>query len=222
MATKKTKNETIETPAPTTDARDDEIRLLKEQIAALMKMQAQTANSTNRYPIDEEPVVVISRFFSDTVLESPDRSYNIVLHCAQPQVVDYSDMKELLKETTYHHYKRLFEEDLLYFENEGDYKRFNIKRKVDLSETSLKKILFLPQEQMLSKINELTLNRRNYNMIHVIIYKIAEMLVEQSKPLKGWDYDNRKALEDYFSVKFDQVIAMTGLYEVINNMHLYN
>ena len=224
MATKKANNEpVVEKPEVTADdKRDEEIRLLKEQIAALMKMQAQTANNVSRYPVDEEPVVVVSRFFGDTVLEAPNGSFNVTLKCAKPQVVDFDDMKEILKETTYHHYKKLFEDDLLYFENEGDYKRFNIKRKSDLSDTSLKRILFLPEKEMLEKMNELTLNRRDQNMIHVITFKVAEMLVKESKPLKGWDYDNRKALEEYLSIKFDHIIAMTGLYDVINNMHLYN
>lgn len=224
MATKKANNEpVVEKPdVSAEDKRDEEIRLLKEQIAALMKMQAQSANNVSRYPVDEEPVVVVSRFFSDTILEAPNGSFNVTLKCAKPMVVDFEDMKEILKETTYHHYKKLFEDDLLYFQNEGDYKRFNIKRKIDLSDTSLKRILFLPEKEMLEKMNELTLNRRNQNMIHVITFKVAEMLVKESKPLKGWDYDNRKALEEYLSIKFDQIIAMTGLYDVINNMHLYN
>ena len=234
MATKKTNTgaatgseKKVENPA--LDPRDEEIRTLKEQLAALSgqisalsKMQAQATNATTRYPIDEAPVTVVSRFFSDTALESPDHTLNLVLKCAVPTVVDYEDMKEFLKETAYHHYKRLFEEDLLYFTNEADYKRFNIKRKVDLSEAALKKILFLPEEQMLEKMNELTGMRRNHNMCHVLIYKIAEMLVEASKPLKGWDYDNRVALEKYFSIIFDQIIQMTGMYDIINDMHLYN
>lgn len=233
MATKKTaagstaeKAKVDNTPA---DNRDEQIRLLNEQLeemrkqmSALQKMQAQTANTATRYPVDEAPVTIVSRFFSDTALESPDHTLNLILKCAVPTVVDYDDMKEFLKETAYHHYKKLFEEDLLYFADEADYKRFNIKRKTDLSEAALKKILFLPIEQMLEKMNELTGNKRNYNMIHVLIYRIAEMLVEPSKPLKGWDYENRVALEKYFSIIFDQIIQMTGMYDIINDMHLYN
>lgn len=233
MATKKTTAATAADKAKVdnipADGRDEEIRLLKEQLAkmaeqmsALQKMQAQTINTTTRYPVDEAPVTVVSRFFSDTALESPDHTLNLILKCAVPTVVDFEDMKEFLKETAYHHYKRLFEDDLLYFTDEADYKRFNIKRKVDLSEAKLKKILFLPIEQMLEEINALTANKRNNNMLHVLVYKIAEMLVEASKPLKGWDYENRAALEKYFSVKFDEIIQMTGMYEVINDMHLYN
>lgn len=233
MATKKNaagstaeKAKVDNTPA---DNRDEQIRLLNEQLeemrkqmSALQKMQAQTANTATRYPVDEAPVTIVSRFFSDTALESPDHTLNLILKCAVPTVVDYDDMKEFLKETAYHHYKKLFEEDLLYFTDEADYKRFNIKRKTDLSEAALKKILFLPIEQMLEKMNELTGNKRNYNMIHVLIYRIAEMLVEPSKPLKGWDYENRVTLEKYFSIIFDQIIQMTGMYDIINDMHLYN
>lgn len=234
MATKKTPAAANPIPAaPQTDnvpdTRDEEIRILKEQlstltaqIAALSKMQAQTANTATRYPVDEAPVTVVSRFFSDTALESPDHTLNVVLKCATPTVIDYEDMKEFLKETSYHHYKRLFEENLLYFTDEEDYKRFNIKRKVELTEDGIKSILFLPQEKMLERISELTGNRRNYNMSNVLIYTIAEMLVKASKPLKGWDYENRVALENYFSVKFDQIIQMTGMYDIINEMHLYN
>lgn len=234
MATKKTPAAASPIPAaPQTDnvpdTRDEEIRLLKEQlsslmgqIAALSKMQAQTANTATRYPVDEAPVTVVSRFFSDTALESPDHTLNVVLKCAKPTVIDFEDMKELLKETAYHHYKKLFEENLLYFTNEDDYKRFNIKRKIELSDATIKDILFLPQEQMLEKMNELTGNKRNYNMSNVLIYTIAEMLVKASKPLKGWDYESRVALETYFSVKFDQIIQMTGMYDIINEMHLYN
>jgi hypothetical protein len=233
MATKKTAAgntaEKAKVDNTSADNRDEQIRLLNEQLeemrkqmSALQKMQAQTANTATRYPVDEAPVTIVSRFFSDTALESPDHTLNLILKCAVPTVVDYDDMKEFLKETAYHHYKKLFEEDLLYFTDEADYKRFNIKRKTDLSEAALKKILFLPIEQMLEKMNELTGNKRNYNMIHVLIYRIAEMLVEPSKPLKGWDYENRVALEKYFSIIFDQIIQMTGMYDIINDMHLYN
>lgn len=233
MATKKTvAGTTAEKPQVdkgATDPRDEQIRILQEQIktmaeqmSALSKMQAQTANAATRYPVDEEAVTVVSRFFSDTALESPDHTLNIMLKCATPTIIEFDDMRELLKETAYHHYKRLFEEDLLYFTNEADYKRFNIKRKVDLSDAAIKKVLFLPIEKMLEEINRLTTNKRNDNLCHVLIYRIAEMLVEPSKPLKGWDYDNRAALEKYFSVIFDQIIQMTGMYDIINQMHLYN
>lgn len=190
-----------------------------EQIAMLLanmnvKQNSATAQST------EEDAIVISRNFMDTALESSDGSVMISFRTGEPKHVSADDMRLLLKEDARHHNRKFFEQGLFYFENEADYARFKLTKRVDLSAEAVKDILFTENvDEMVRKIDALTNKQQNKSILHIFLYEIVEMLEDSSNPLRNWSYDSRAKLEDYVGIKLDTLRARAGIFAILREFH---
>ncbi len=204
-------------------AQADNERLQKEMDAlkAQMAMFMQMAGGVAAQPTvrEEEAEVEIGyRGFSKITVESPDSTVSLTFKPAEIKVVPWDDLKAILKESQYRKNKQLFEKDILYFVDEEYYKKLKIRKRIDLSDKTIKDILFTQDiNDMIGKFNTLTNNKVNMTVMHIFMYKVAEMLQDPTKPLSGWNYENRVALEKYIGLQFDRLIEYSGIYKMINN-----
>ena len=156
------------------------------------------------------------RAFSGAPLVNQDESLNYSFACGEEKEIDISDLKEILKDNGVRKNKILFRDGIFYFKNPEYYDYFGIKNFIDLSDNAIKKIVLTDDvNSMIRKVKEITKDRANYRVTHTLQYKVAQMIVDDSQPLMGWRYDARKALEDYLGVKFDDLVAYTGLYNIL-------
>ena len=71
----------------------------------------------------------------------------LVIKPAEIKVVPWDDLKAILKESQYRKNKQLFEKDILYFVDEEYYKKLKIRKRIDLSDKTIKDILFTQNKQ---------------------------------------------------------------------------
>ena len=199
----------------TIEKQANEIDSLKEQITALMALMGQNVASKQN-SVDKETVVVGCRAFSGAPLANQDESVCYTFSCGEEKAIDISDLKDILKDSGLRKNKFLFRDGIFYFKDEKYYVYFGIKNVVDLSDEAIKAFVLIPDvNAMLRKAKEITKDRTNFNIMHTLKFKIAQMIVDSSQPLMGWRYDSRKALEDYLGCKFDDLVAYTGIYNIL-------
>lgn len=189
-----------------------------EQIAMLLANMNTKQTSAVAQPTED--VVVISRNFMDTALESSDGSVTISFRTGEPKYVSVEDMRLLLKEDARHHNRKFFEQGLFYFANEDDYARFKLTKRVDLSPEAVKDIILTENaDEMTRKIDALTNKQQNKSILHIFLYEIVEMLEDSSNPLRNWSYDSRAKLEDYVGIKLDTLRARAGVFAILREFH---
>lgn len=210
--TRKTNEElkkTIETQA-------NEIADLKEQVASLIALMGKAVSVQQPKKEEEKTAVVGCRAFSGAPLVNQDESLNYSFACGEEKEIDISDLKDLLKDSGVRKNKILFRDGIFYFKDPQYYDYFGIKNVVDLSDNAIKKIVLTDDvNSMIRKVKEITNDRTNFRVTHTLQFKVAQMIIDDSQPLMGWRYDARKALEDYLGIKFDDLVAYTGLYSIL-------
>lgn len=211
-STRKTNEElkkTIETQA-------SEIADLKEQVASLIALMGKAVSAQQPKNEEEKTAVVGCRAFSGAPLVNQDESLNYSFACGEEKEIYISDLKDLLKDSGVRKNKILFRDGIFYFKDPQYYDYFGIKNVVDLSDSAIKKIVLTDDvNSMIRKVKEITNDRTNFRVTHTLQFKVAQMIIDDSQPLMGWRYDARKALEDYLGIKFDDLVAYTGLYSIL-------
>lgn len=192
-----------------------QIAELQASLKMMMSAYTQTAQVAQQKP-QKETVVVGCRAFSGAPLSNQDESVCYTFACGEEKEIDVSDLKDILKDNGLRKNKVLFRDGLFYFKDKSYYDYFGIKNVIDLSDEAIKEIVLTDNvDSMLRKVKEITKDRTNFNVMHTLKFKIAQMIVDESQPLLGWRYDSRKALEDYLGNKFDDLVAYTGIYNIL-------
>ena len=101
----------------------------------------------------------------------------------------------------------MFIKGSLYFKNEEDYKKFNIRKDFDLSDEGIKELLTKPSNQVIEEVKKITNEKKNLTQVFVLLYQIASLIDTNDIDIK---YETRNALERYFDVDF---------VDIINNLH---
>lgn len=206
-------------------AKDEKIADLTQQLAdmerkfnlLMAQLGATTAPATTSVTAYSE-TPIFSRLFCDTALESNDGSVSISFRHGEVKSVSDEDLRLLLKEGGYRKNKRLFEQDLFAFANEEDYAKFNVTKRKDLSPEHIKAIVTCKDTQsMLEQIDELTNHGVNRSVLHILLYSLVEMIQDPAMPLRNWNYDSRKALEDHLHIKLDDLVAYSFVYPYLRN-----
>lgn len=184
-----------------------------------MSMAKQTATSSAD---DDEEILVGCRDVYGSVLATNDGRYSFKFECDEEKYIALSDLKEVLKENGLRNNKRLFERDVFYFVNPADYKKFNIKKRIDLSHDNLVRILNLPELDMIDEVNKMTNHLIDFAATHSLQFEIVKMLIDKTNPLRDWRYENRHALERYIGQKFDDLQAAIGAVELLGRKKFSN
>lgn len=191
---------------------------MQQQLNELMQKMM---SKTNDLPNHTEEVVVGNRSIYGSLLATNDDKIHITFNCNEEKAVDVEDLKTLFKEGIRDN-RLLFEEDTLYFKDPANYARFKIKKKVDLSEENIVRILMLPSHDMIDEINKLTNSLTNFRITHALQFEIVKLLISKDKPLNNWSYDNRNTLENYIGQKFDNLMAAVGAVELLGRQSFKN
>ena len=189
--------------AEKTQALDDMTKQLSTMQELINKLLANQSSGSS----DEGEVLVGCRFVNGAAMAPNDSRLKCEFACDEEKYVPVEDLKIYLKEAG-RNLRTLFEIDGFYFVDQSNYDKFKIKKRIDLSHDKIKEILFAPtQHDMINRVNELTNNKKNFNVLHLFEYEICKMLIDPTTPLMGWDYANRTLLEDYIGIKFDELLA---------------
>lgn len=197
--------------------KDDDLKNLSESFA---KMQEQLnsllqSQQMGHSVLPNEEIEIGCRAINGGVLATSDGRYSISFLCDEKKFVDSDDFKTILKESGLRNTKKFFEDDIFYFVDKGNYDKFKIKKRVDLSRENISRILMLPSHSMIDEINALTNNLVDFTVVHTLQFEIVKMLIDTEAPLKNWNYDNRAALERYLNRKFDDLMAAVGAIELL-------
>lgn len=199
--------------------KDNQLNDLKTQFGSLQNqlnllMQNNSLYNSQKKETDDEVVTIGCNTFGVLPFCTIDERVNYIFNCGEEKDIELSEVKELLKDNSIKKNKNLFAKNLLYFADEKYYKMFKIKKEFELSTEEIVKMLQLPSpNDTIIEINRLTKNLTDYNVLQTINFKIASLLIDASVPLKKWDYKNRVTLEEYIGLKFDDIIAASGLYK---------
>lgn len=205
------------------NTKDEQIARLTQQLADMERKFNLLMNQTGT-PVAVTPTYsetpIMSRLFCDTALESNDGSVSVSFRHGEVKTVSDDDIRLLLKEGGYRKNKRLFEQDLFVFVNEEDYKKFNVTKRKDLSPDHIKAIVTCKDTtEMLKQIDELTNKGVNRSVMHILLYTLVEMLQDPAMPLRNWNYDSRKALEEHLHIKLDDLVAYSFVYPFLREQN---
>ena len=168
----------------------------------LIAMQSQQiANGQNNDGI----AIVGCNIFNGATLSSQSGDISIPIQYREEVEVSYSELREIFKNTF--GYKTMFRKGLLYFKNIEDYKKFNIKQEIDISDKYLKDMLKSNVNVIIERAKEITGDKKDYMEVSAFIYQIAYLIDKKEVDL---DYEARSGLEKYFEVDFKTLI---------NNLH---
>lgn len=192
---------------------------MQEQIESLLNNGLVQNTKTENLISEETEILVGCRAFSGATLSNVDGSISIVFVGGEEKYIEIEDMKSLLKENVTRNNKLLFMNGLFYFVNEEYYKKFNIKKNIDLSEKNIIDILLTPDiDKMINKVKDLTNDKHNTSVTHTFQFFVAKLLVDSKHPLAMWKYESRMALETYLENKFDELIAYSGVYQLLKEL----
>lgn len=211
MANKKTTtNATATTENVVADSMQDKLDAQNKQIEDLTKLiaslQSQLASSVST-PLLDDSIFIGARMQGGIRL--CDKGENIVLDipCDECVEVNVADFRAVLSSPS--NYKALFKNDILYFEDEENYKRFRLKKEIDLSSDEIKTHL-LGNADAVNWLKTITNNKKEMNIYYAIIQSIARL--EKSGELHGWEYKSRASLEEYIGEKFTNLIMQMDVY----------
>jgi len=178
-----------------------EIQLEMEKMKLFMATM-QNNNQDNKEVEDEELEISCNMIYGIS-LESQNKDVQMSLKYNQNSIVLESDFKKLIRKVSI---RKLFEDGIVYFVDESNYKKFGINNYNDISDKKLKEILKENISTITSKFNELTQNKKNINVLHSLLYRICRMIKDNE--INDLSYGTRKSLEeDYFKIQFDKGIS---------------
>lgn len=154
---------------------------------------------------DEEELMVGCRIFNGAWLSSEKGDISIFIGYKDEVGIKITELREIFKNPF--GYKQMFIKGSLYFKNEEDYKKFNIRKDFDLSDEGIKELLAKPSNQVIEEVKKITNEKKNLTQVFVLLYQIASLIDTNDIDIK---YETRNALERYFDVDF---------VDIINNLH---
>ena len=154
---------------------------------------------------DEEELIVGCRIFNGAWLSSEKGDISIFIGYKDEVGIKVTELREIFKNPF--GYKQMFIKGSLYFKNEEDYKKFNIRKDFDLSDEGIKELLAKPSNQVIEEVKKITNEKKNLSQVFVLLYQIASLIDANDIDIK---YETRNALERYFDVDF---------VDIINNLH---
>lgn len=181
---------------------EDQLAEMTKKYEDVLKMIAMTqaSNSNQKETVEEEDVSLGCNMVYGILLSSPDGSVSLKLKYKDIIDVDYYEFKQLFKKAFL---KDALKSGLIYFENEEDYNRFKIKKTKDITDEAIINIIKDNSlNDIISKFNELTQNKKNHNIVHSILYRICYMLKRNIIP--AMSYEIRVGIEDYFGMKLEK------------------
>lgn len=196
---------------------DSKMQDMEMKINLLMATLTQSSKNAKTETAEEAKEVVVGcRAFSGAALSTSDGTICYIFKGGEEKHIDIEDLKTLLRESGVRNNKTLFADGLFYFIDEKMYKEFRIKRTSDLSKENIIKLLLVDDvDEMLRGIKDFTNNKSKMAVTHTMQFMIAQMLIDESNPLAFWKYENRKALETYLENRFDDLIAQSGIFNII-------
>lgn len=223
MATKTSNKKSVPQEPKTKEANvnsalAEENATLKNQLEEMMKnykdMQlqlqnmliAQQANASMTSQAIEGSSTVGCRIFNGVTLSSQGGDIAIPIQYREEVDITYPELREIFKNPF--GYKNMFRKGILYFVNEDDYKKFNIKVDIDLEDDALSNLLTKSNgSSIIDAVKSITNDKKDLTEMFALIYQIAYLIDKKKVDL---DYEVRSNLEKYFDVDFKTLI---------NNLH---
>lgn len=196
--------------------KDDKYSTLEKSFEEMQKqltkfMSGAFSRNDNR---EDEDILVGCRAIYGGVLSTNDNRIVYKFECDEEKYISSEDLRTVFKESI-RDTKKLFEQDIFYFVEEENYSKFKIKRRIDLSQENIVRILLLPTSSMIDEINTMTNRLIDFSTVHALQFEIVKMLIDPKNPLRDWKYDNRTALERYLNQRFDDLMASVGALELL-------
>lgn len=210
----KSKDEELLNLTKESEAMKAKMDLILQQLALANQNAINNSPATSN---NEDDMVEVGcrKIYGDSLV-THDESYVYKFACNEIKFIPREDMKAIINDRGNRRNISLFEKDIFYFINPEEYKKFKIKKKVDLSKENILRILKLPEYEMINEVNLLTNNLINFSTTHAFQFEVAKLLIDKVS-LADWKYENRVALERYLGKKFDDLLASVGTVELAQN-----
>lgn len=193
---------------------------LKDQMSKVLELLA--IRNTKEEKKEQGTVKIGCRSLAGSCLRNKDESIIYEFRVGEERDVDVEDLKQIFKDgAPILKNRALFEKGIFYFVDEKEYQKWGIKKRVDLSWDTIRKLVTMPDaNEMIRKIKDITRDKTDLAITHCLKFTVAQMIVDRTtEPLRGWRYENRIALENYLGNKFDDLIANIGLYNLVRRMN---
>lgn len=186
---------------------DDMMKNYKNMQLQLQNVLLTQKNQNEKLKPDNTGGAIVGcLIFNGATLVSQGGDVIIPIEYKQEVEVEYSELREIFKNPF--GYRSLFRKGILYFVDPEDYKRFNIKQEIDLSDDALINLLSHSTPFTITdKMKQMTRDKKDLTEMFAIIYQIAHLIDIKKVDL---DYEIRSSLEKYFEVDFKTLI---------NNLH---
>lgn len=209
--TKKTSDEKIDKEVPTM-LKDNESDVLKKQISDMAAQIETLKNALLSVQANTGSVIKTDKFSSigcrsvnGLPVYSPHGDVDVFIPFGFNNTVKFTEneVRSLLKSNYVREY---LQKDILYFVDEPDYDYYEIKKKFDLDDDSLTKLVKGNTSTMINKFNEYTSRKRDDAVVHSLFFRIAELLKDNK--LNDLPYQNRQEIEKYFNFSLDYAQTM--------------
>jgi hypothetical protein len=186
----------------TVDNQNNIIEEMKKQMQEMQKAFVTLQSNNGQVETDNDKTVFIGcRFINGVTVYSPKRDVEVFIPYGDNNKVEMSvnEVKMCLKSNFV---KDFLRKDVLYFENEEDYKTFKIFNRVELDDDKLINLLSSKnQNALVSELNKYTRDKKDDPVFHSIFYRIVKLSMDGK--LGQMSYENRKTIEDYFQFSID-------------------
>lgn len=177
---------------------------MQDMQQAFIQMQSNSQNTSNSNTTSSKSFEIGSRLINGITLYDPKRVVEREIPSNQIIEVNEYEIEMLLKSPLV---KNLIKDDVVYFVDKDDYERFKIYEHSDLSDEFIMKLVTdSSADQLTSKLDKLTKNKRNHQVLHSIFYRIVELTTDGK--LHRMNYNSRNAIEKYFRFSIDNGAQM--------------
>jgi hypothetical protein len=168
----------------------------------------------------EETIRVGCRASYVGVLATDDESLVISFKHGEEKDIYISDAVRLIKDSARKKNAKQFVDGTFYFCNESDYRRFKIRKNLDLSDEALCELVLngTPDEVVVKLIKIADKNDiGKMDVRQTFIYGITRILKEKPQMLKNWSYESRAAVEKYLGLRFDEKQSDIDVINILQN-----
>lgn len=193
MATRTTKTATV------ADERDElrsQVDDLKKQLNELTAMIA-AGGAKQTAPAEEDTITIGCNMLGGITLSTKDESITFTIPYGETIDVYVSDFRAVLMNPF--GYRELFRTGIIYFENEADYRKFKMRKELDMSRDFIKQKMCSPDCANWAK--DVTNDQRATNVTYCLVYQVASLFASGELNDNNWNYAARTAFQSYFKIQ---------------------
>lgn len=182
------------------------IEELMSKMEEIIKVNEKLSKENGKYKKEIERMKMMDNNFTveigcnliqGTNISSPGKDVDMNIKYGEIISMSSNDVSSILKGSNN---RDFFANNLLYFVDEENYNRFNIKKKIDIGRENIKNIILKNDiSSMIRFFDDVTRKKMNNTVVHTVYYTIV--ILDIDGELNGMQFNTRQEIEKYFGME---------------------